>query len=128
MNISSTARELGVSTRTIRRYIKSGKIKAKLITGKYGAEYRIVKIPPELLQQKPIEEKSTANQSDARNSSQSISQAIDIIRELQEKNLALAAQLGVATERVRNLENQVKLLSTARYPWWKRIFSRKTIE
>ena len=49
---------------------------------------------------------------------------MDIIRELQEKNLALAAQLGVATERVRNLEKQVKLLAAAEIPWWRRLFNR----
>jgi uncharacterized protein (DUF4213/DUF364 family) len=51
---------------------------------------------------------------------------MDIIRELQEKNLALAAQLGAATERIRNLENEVKLLVAAKQkqPWWKRLFSR----
>ena len=42
------------------------------------------------------------------------------------KNLALAAQLGVATERIRNLESEVKLLTiAARRPWWKRLFNRK---
>jgi hypothetical protein len=51
---------------------------------------------------------------------------MDIIRELQEKNLALAAQLGIATERIRNLESEVKLLAiVAKQPWWKRLFSRK---
>jgi len=50
---------------------------------------------------------------------------MDMVRELQERNLTLAAQLGAATERIRNLENQVKLLSAAREPWWKRLFSRK---
>ncbi|GAI30584.1 unnamed protein product, partial [marine sediment metagenome] len=49
-----------------------------------------------------------------------------IIRELHEKNLALAAQLGAATERIRNLENQVRLLTAAKQqPWWKRLFVRK---
>jgi predicted transcriptional regulator len=128
MNISGIARELGVSTRTIRRYIKAGKIKAKLINGKFGAEYRIVKCPPELFQKKTLEEKTDTDQTGPVNSGKSIGQAMDMIRELQEKNLALAAQLGVATERVRNLENQVKLLSAVRYPWWKRIFSKKTIK
>ena len=54
-------------------------------------------------------------------------QTMDIIRELQEKNLALAAQLGAATERIRNLENEVKLLVAAKrkQPWWKRLFGRK---
>jgi FtsZ-binding cell division protein ZapB len=49
-----------------------------------------------------------------------------IIRELHEKNLSLAAQLGAATERIRNLESQVKLLTVAKQqPWWKRLFGRK---
>jgi len=52
---------------------------------------------------------------------------MDIIRELQEKNLALAAQLGVATERIRNLESEVRLLTTAKQrPWWKRLFAIKS--
>jgi hypothetical protein len=43
-------------------------------------------------------------------SGHSSSESFDMIRELQEKNLALAAQLGAAAERIRNLEGQVKLL------------------
>jgi hypothetical protein len=125
MDISRAAGELGVSTRTIRRYIKAGKIKAKLVAGRFGPEYLIAELPPELLQQETVGQKSTANQSASSSSSQSLGQAIDIIRELQEKNLALAAQLGVATERVRNLENQVKLLSAVSNPWWRRLFGRK---
>jgi hypothetical protein len=47
---------------------------------------------------------------------------MDIIRELQDKNLALAAQLGVATERIRNLEGEVRLLTAAEQrPWWKKL-------
>jgi len=49
-----------------------------------------------------------------------------IIRELHEKNLSLAAQLGAATERIRNMENQIRLLTTAKQQsWWKRLFTRK---
>jgi hypothetical protein len=51
---------------------------------------------------------------------------MDIIRELQEKNLALAAQFGAATERIRSLESELKLLTAAaKQPWWKRLFARK---
>jgi FtsZ-binding cell division protein ZapB len=50
---------------------------------------------------------------------------MDIIRELQEKNLALAAQLGAASERIRNLENQARLLTAPKQPWWKRLFTKK---
>lgn len=125
MNISQAARKLGVSTRTIRRYIKSGKINAELVSGRFGEEYRIAELPPGLLQAEPEAGETTPGRYPRQTHGQSFSQAMDIIRELQEKNLALAAQLGVATERVRNLEKQVKLLTAARLPWWKRILPER---
>jgi excisionase family DNA binding protein len=124
MNISQAAEKLGVSVRTIRRYIKAGKIKAELINGRFGEEYRISQLPPELFQPQAEARKPAAEKPPPRPPDQSIGQALDIIRELQEKNLALAAQLGVATERARNLERQVKLLSAAGTPWWKRLLSK----
>jgi MerR family copper efflux transcriptional regulator len=119
MSISQAARALGVSARTIRRYIKAGRIPAELVSGHFGEEYRIPKLPLELYPTKPEEKDHTLSQ----NPGQALGQAMDIIRELQEKNLTLAAQLGAATERIRSLENQVKLLTAARRPWWKRLFS-----
>jgi MerR family copper efflux transcriptional regulator len=127
MNISQAAKKLGVSTRTIRRYIKSGRITARLVNGRFGDEYRIPELPPYLLTAEPEAERPTPGRSPRQTPGQSFGQAMDIIRELQEKNLALAAQLGVATERVRNLEKQVKLLTAARTPWWKRLFVRKAV-
>jgi excisionase family DNA binding protein len=115
--ISETAKALGVSTRTVRRFIKSGKIDAEMVLGTYGQEYRILSLPHELHKTKPVD--NTPEQTPI--------QTMDIIRELQEKNLALAAQLGAATERIRNLESEVKLLVAAKQKqsWWKRLFSRK---
>ena len=124
MNISQAAEKLGVSVRTIRRYIKAGKIKAELINGRFGEEYRIPQLPQELFQPQAETRKPAAEKPSPRSPDQSIGQALDFIRELQEKNLALAAQLGVATERARNLEKQVKLLSAAGTPWWKRLLSK----
>ena len=119
LTIAQAARSLGVSTRTVRRFIKSGKIHAELVPGPFGQEYRILELPPDLHKPKPVD--ITPGQT----SSQTPIQVMDIIRELQEKNLALAAQLGVATERIRNLESEVRLLTAARKPWWKRLFTRK---
>jgi MerR family copper efflux transcriptional regulator len=121
LSIAQTARKLGISTRTVRRYIKAGKIKAELVSGQFGEEYRVLELPPELYQVGTEGENPTPGQCPG----QSLGQAIDIIRELQDKNLTLAAQLGAATERIRNLENQVKLLTAPRLPWWKRLFFRK---
>lgn len=117
MTIAQAAKRLGVSSRTVRRYIKSGKIQAQLVSGLYGEEYRILDIPSDLARLGPVD--NTPGQTP----DQTPVQAMDIIRELQEKNLALAARFGVATERIRNLESQMKLLTAARRPWWKRLFS-----
>ena len=115
LTISEAAKSLGVSTRTVRRFIKSGKIHAEFVPGAFGQEYRIPTLPRELHKSKPVDNTPVQNPV----------QVMDIIRELQDKNLALAAQLGAATERIRNLENRVKLLTAARQPWWKRLFARK---
>ncbi len=121
LSIAQAASKLGVSTRTVRRYIKAGKIRAELVDGRFGEEYRILELPPELYQAKPEIEIPTPSQDPG----QIPVQTMDIIRELQEKNLALAARLGAATERIRNLEDKVKLLTAARVPWWKRLFARR---
>lgn len=116
LTIAQAAKSLGVSTRTIRRFIKSGKIDADLVPGPFGQEYRILELPAHLHRRKPVD--NTPYQTPV----QTPVQVMDIIRELQEKNLALAAQLGVATERIRNLEGKVRLLTTAEQrPWWKKL-------
>lgn len=98
--------------------MKSGKIHAELVLGPFGQEYRISELPVEFRKSKPVD--NTPYQS----SVQTSVQVIDIIRELQEKNLTLAAQLGVATERIRNLEKDMRLLTVAKQPWWKKLFSK----
>ena len=125
LTIAQAARSLGVSSRTVRRFIKSGKINAELIPGPFGEEYRILELPTDLHKPKPVD--NTPSQSPIQTLIQSPIQSMDIIiRELHEKNLSLAAQLGAATERIRNLESQVKLLTVAKQqPWWKRLFGRK---
>ena len=119
LTIAQVARSLGVSSRTVRRFIKSGKIHAELAPGPFGQEYRILELPLELRKPKPVD--NTPYQTPV----QTPIQVMDIIRELQEKNMALAAQLGAATERIRNLESEVRLLTVARQPWWKRLFTRR---
>ena len=92
-----------------------------MLPGPFGQEYRISKLPADLHKQKPLD--NVPYQTPV----QTPSQVMDIIRELQEKNLALAAQLGIATERIRNLESEVRLLAVTRQqPWWKRLFARKS--
>ena len=116
LTIAQAAKSLGVSTRTIRRFIKSGKIDADLVPGPFGQEYRILELPAHLHRRKPVDSMPYPTPV------QTPVQVMDIIRELQEKNLVLAAQLGVATERIRNLEGEVRLLTAAEQrPWWKKL-------
>jgi len=120
LTIAQAAKSLGVSTRTVRRFIKSGKIDAELVDGAFGQEYRILKLPAKLHKKKPVDNMPYPTPV------QPPVQFIDLVRELQEKNLALAAQLGAATERIRGLEKDVRLLTGAgQQPWWKRLFGVK---
>lgn len=115
-SINQAAFELGVSTKTIRRYIKSGKIKANLIHGNYGLEYQIIELPKGHKGQRTLD--NDINQIPIH----TMDKVMSMLRELQEKNLALAAQLGAASERIRHLESEVKLLSSKKVPWWRRVF------
>ena len=133
MNINEAAQTLGVSTRTIRRYIKSGKIQAELIVGHFGEEYRILNLPSDL---EPIKDEDVEYEKPGDipapppphtyDPGQAIVQSMDLVKELQEKNMNMAAQLGIATERIRNLESQLKqmkMLAAPKVPWWKKPFT-----
>jgi excisionase family DNA binding protein len=116
LSIKEAASVIGVSPKTVRRFIKDGKVPAELCTGKYGNEYRILSIPPGLVANKPIDKDIAIGIVN------DPTQGLDMVRELQERSLQLAGQLGAAQERIRSLENQVKLLTAPRQPWWRRLF------
>ena len=126
LTIAQAARSLGVSSRTVRRFIKSGKLQAQLVAGAFGQEYRIPELPTHLYPGKRTADivEETPGQTHVQTPVHNTVPVMDFIRELQDKNLALAAQLGAATERIKSLENQVKLLTTTRRPWWRRIFGK----
>jgi len=113
-SIPETAKLIGISTRQVRRYISKGKLKAELVPGKFGLEYRIAVIPPDLVKGKTVEQPFDFTPT----------MAMDIIKTLQEENRNLAGQLGAAQERIKNLEEQVKLLPAPKKPWYRRIFGR----
>lgn len=56
--VSQVAKKLGVSRRTVERYIHTGKLpkverlEGGMIAGRFGPEYRILEIPEELLARK----------------------------------------------------------------------------
>jgi MerR family copper efflux transcriptional regulator len=104
-SISEAAELLKLSAKTIRRYIKSGKLPSIKVPTKFGAEYRITEIPEALRQEAAAQAEAQAK--------------VDIIpansgdsqldaQQLYQENIRLAAQLGAATERIRQLEEQLK--------------------
>jgi excisionase family DNA binding protein len=126
--IAQAAAKLGVSTRTIRRYIKAGKLRADLVNGPFGEEYRIRELPEDL---KKLEAIDSSGQTALDNHDPFAGVSPDakaVFNDLQEKNLSLAAQLGAATERIRQLEGQLKVRALTdgqppKTPWWQKWYA-----
>ena len=105
-SISEAAVLLKLSAKTIRRYIKAGKLPSTKVPTKFGDEYRITEIPEELKQEALAQA--------------AVEASVDIVtvedqddkldaHSLYQENIRLAAQLGAATERIRQMEEQLKL-------------------
>jgi MerR family transcriptional regulator, copper efflux regulator len=146
-SISEVAGILNLSAKTIRRYIKSGKLPSVKVPTKFGDEYRVTEIP-DTLKQEAAAQAQVQGRVDVV-SAEEQEKGLDV-QQLYQENMRLAAQLGAATERIRHLEEQLKsqenLLAparenirlleekvkvletptppTPRLPWWKRIFGR----
>ncbi len=111
LTITQAARAMHLTPKTVRRHIKQGKIPYRLVPGKFGDEYRILELPPDRIREEGLDKTPTL--------------ALDIIHRLELEVRNLAGQLGAAHEKIRTLENQVKLLTTPHKPWWRRLFWRK---
>jgi MerR family transcriptional regulator, copper efflux regulator len=144
-SISDVAGILNLSPKTIRRYIKSGKLPSIKVPTKFGDEYRVTEIP-EALKQEAEAQAQVQGRVDVV-SLEEQENRLDV-QQLYQENMRLAAQLGAATERIRHLEEQLKMqenqLAPAResvrlleekvklleapkpvppsLPWWKRLF------
>ena len=103
--LREAAQALGVSTVTIRRHIKSGKLKARLVPSKFGDSYVIKDIP--------ISAKSL------RDDTQQVQPLINRIEQLSQ-------EIGYWKARAEMLEQRVLLLEgprqTPRQRWWQRLF------
>ncbi|MDY6907368.1 MAG: helix-turn-helix domain-containing protein [Chloroflexota bacterium] len=133
LTIAGAAQALGVSERTIRRHIKSGKLKAELVSGRYGSEYRILDLSQAREGPSP-QPAATAASTDRRASrmdtggervdselASALDRAFDMIKALQQEKSELYAQLGYLQAQCRHLDDQVKLLTAARRPLWRRL-------
>jgi len=100
-SIAEAAKALNLTTRTVRRRIKEGKIKAELVPGHHGDEYRIIELPSS-----PVVVTETEK---------TVTQLIQEIERLNQENRDLALSLGQAREKILQLE-------APRRPWWSRLF------
>ncbi len=105
-SISEAAGALGVSEKTIRRYIKAGKIQARKVASRRGLSYRLDDLSSIL--------KTRVGQ---------VRRTEDILLELlrdkerqlvslQEERLKLVSQIGYLQSQNHHLQEQIRLLST----------------
>ena len=115
LTVAEAAQALGLSERTVRRQIKSGKLIAELVPGRYGVEYRI----GELSEQTAAPARLDSMPANA------LDKALDMVKALQQEKAELYAQLGYLQAQCRHLEDRVKLLVEAKQPWWRRLLRRQ---
>lgn len=118
LTVKQAAAAMGKSQKTIYRWMDTGKLEAQKIKG----EWRIFEIPDQVTKERPTRQTGQRNVQNVQNEVSPL--AMDIIRELQDKNLQLAAQLGAATERIRTLDSQVKLLTAGKQSKWQGLIAR----
>jgi len=103
--LREAAQALGVSIITVRRYIKSGKIKARLVPSKFGDSYIIDDLP---LFNKPISDKTMSTQ--------------PLINRIEQ----LSQEVGYWKAKAEFLQERLLLLEapkqTPKQRWWQRLF------
>ncbi len=106
--LREAAQALGVSMVTIRRYIKSGKLKARLVPSKFGDSYIIEDLPL-----------STTLLSDE---TQQIPPLINRIEQLSQEVGYWKAKAELFEQRLLLLEGPKQ---TPKQRWWQRLFKRR---
>ena len=105
--IREAAVALGVSTITIRRYIKSGKLKARLVSSKFGDSYIIDDLP---MVTRPLSDEPPST--------------LPLINRIEQ----LSQEVGYWRARAELLQERLLLLEgpkqAPRQRWWHRLFRR----
>ena len=103
--LREAAEALGVSTITIRRHIKSGKLKARLVTSKFGESYVIDDLP---MVRNPLSDNATPPQ--------------PLINRIEQ----LSQEVGYWKAKAEWLQERLLLLEapkqTPKHRWWHRLF------
>jgi hypothetical protein len=104
-SLREAAAALGVSMVTVRRYIKSGKLKARLVSSKFGQSYIIDDLP---LITKPSSDNTS-----------SLQPLINRIEQLSQEVGYWKAKAELLQERLLLLESPKQ---TPKRKWWQRLF------
>jgi hypothetical protein len=103
--LREAAEALGVSMITVRRYIKSGKIKARLVPSKFGDAYIIDDLP---IISKPLSDSTTSTQ--------------PLINRIEQ----LSQEVGYWKAKAEFLQERLLLLEAPKHipkqRWWQRLF------
>ncbi len=103
--LREAAQALGVSIVTIRRYIKSGKLRARLVPSKFGESYIVEDLP---MSTRPLS-----------NDTQQVQPLINRIEQLSQ-------EVGYWKAKAEMLQEQLLLLEgpkqTTKQKWWQRLF------
>ena len=103
--LKEAAEALGVSIITVRRYIKSGKLKARLVSSKFGGSYIIDDLP---LLTKPLSDNTLSTQ--------------PLINRIEQ----LSQEVGYWKAKAEFLQERLLLLEapkqTTKQRWWQRLF------
>jgi hypothetical protein len=103
--LREAAEALGVSMITVRRYIKSGKIKARLVPSKFGDAYIIDDIP---IISRPLSDSTISTQ--------------PLINRIEQ----LSQEVGYWKAKAESFQERLLLLETPRQThkqrWWQRLF------
>jgi excisionase family DNA binding protein len=103
--LREAAAALGVSTVTVRRYIKRGKLKARLVSSKFGPSYVIEDLP---LATQPLSNNTVPTQ--------------PLINRIEQ----LSQEVGYWKAKAEFLEQRLLLLESPRQTpkqrWWQRLF------
>lgn len=103
--LREAAQALGVSMVTIRRHIKSGKLKARLVPSKFGESYTIEDLP--------------LSAQSLRDDTQQVQPLINRIEQLSQEVGYWKAKAEMLEERVLLLEGPAQ---TPKQRWWQRLF------
>ncbi len=150
MTVTQVAEKLGKTDRTVRNYIKEGRLKARRIENQFGWEYRVYDLGEfNETEQGKSENSETAEKTQPETKTETALQIVsqenqrlwEENRQLREINSRLAYDLGGRDQRIKELEktlenarnllpqasnghseaSTVKSIETPAKPWWKKL-------